>query len=87
MSKQEKDPSEIISDFLNYIDQVRCDYKAAHDAVKREEKRLQDLLYELVIQFFDEPAHKSTVNKMLQLLGSRESRRSFWTGKDIIIHG
>lgn len=47
MSKQEKNPSEVLSEFLSYIDRIRYDYKAAHDVVKREEKRLQDLLHEL----------------------------------------
>lgn len=43
----EKEVSEVIADFLNYIDQCRNDYKAAHDAVGKEDKRLQDLLHEM----------------------------------------
>ena len=39
MRKREKEPSEVLSDFQNYIDQIRCDYKTAPDAVKREDKR------------------------------------------------
>ena len=116
MSKQEKDPSEVISDFLNYIDQIRRDYKTAHDAVKRENKRLQDLLHELefaegenekrragtklqqsrrerrqqkdnvmrldlIIQFFDETAHKNTLNKMSQLLGRQRKQEEFLDGE------
>ena len=116
MSKREKDPSEVISDFLNYIDQIRCDYKTAHDAVKREDKRLQDLLHELefaegenekrragtklqqsrrerrqqkdnvmrlelIIQFFDETAHKNTLNKMRQLLGRQRKQEEFLDGE------
>lgn len=33
MRKREKEPSEVLSGFLNYIDQCRHDYQAAHDAV------------------------------------------------------
>lgn len=47
MSKKEKEPSEVLADFLNYIDQCRRDYQAAHDAVGMEDKRLQDLLHGL----------------------------------------
>ena len=47
MDRQVKEPSDVLSEFLNYIDRIRYDYKAAHDAVKKEEKRLQDLLHEL----------------------------------------
>lgn len=116
MSKREKDPSEVISDFLNYIDQIRCDYKTAHDAVKRKDKRLQDLLHELefaegenekrragtklqqsrrnrrrqkdemmrielVVQFFDDPTPKSTINKMRQLLGKQRKQEEFLDGE------
>lgn len=116
MSKQEKDPSEVLSEFLNYIDRIRYDYKAAHDAVRKEEKRLQDLLHELefaggenekrragtrlqqsrrnrrrkkdemmslelVVQFFDEPTQKSTINKMRQLLGKQRKQEEFLNGE------
>ena len=47
MDRQVKEPSDVLSEFLNYIDRIRYDYKATHDAVKKEEKRLQDLLHEL----------------------------------------
>lgn len=108
----EKEPSEVLSEFLAYIDRIRYDYKAAHDAVKKEEKRLQDLLHdiefaegenekrragtrlqqsrrnrrrkkdemmslELVVQFFDEPTQKSTINKMRQLLGKQRKQEEF----------
>ena len=39
MDRQVKEPSDVLSEFLNYIDRIRYDYKAAHDAVKKEEKR------------------------------------------------
>lgn len=112
----EKEPSEVLSEFLAYIDRIRYDYKAAHDAVKREEKRLQDLLHdiefadgenekrragtrlqqsrrerrqqkdnvmrlELIVQFFDEPTHKNTVNKMRQLLGRQRKQEEFLDGE------
>ena len=112
----EKEPSEVLSEFLAYIDRIRYDYKAAHDAVKKEEKRLQDLLHdiefaegenekrragtrlqqsrrsrrrkkdemmrlELVVQFFDEPTQKSTINKMRQLLGKQGKQEEFLNGE------
>lgn len=43
----EKEVSEVIAEFLNYIDCCRNDYKAAHEAVGKEDKRLQDLLHEM----------------------------------------
>lgn len=112
----EKEPSEVLSEFLAYIDRIRYDYKAAHDAVKKEEKRLQDLLHdiefaggenekrragtrlqqsrrnrrrkkdemmslELVVQFFDEPTQKSTINKMRQLLGKQRKQEESLNGE------
>lgn len=112
----EKEPSEVLSEFLAYIDRIRYDYKAAHDAVKKEEKRLQDLLHdiefaegenekrragtrlqqsrrsrrrkkdemmrlELVVQFFDEPTQKSTINKMRQLFGKQRKQEEFLNGE------
>ena len=112
----EREPSEVLSEFLVYIDRIRYDYKAAHDAVKKEEKRLQDLLHdiefaegenekrragtrlqqsrrsrrrkkdemmrlELVVQFFDEPTQKSTINKMRRLLGKQRKQEEFLNGE------
>ena len=112
----EKEPSEVLSGILAYVDRIRYDYKAAHDAVKKEEKRLQDLLHdiefaegenekrragtrlqqsrrsrrrkkdemmrlELVVQFFDEPTQKSTINKMRQLLGKQRKQEEFLNGE------
>ena len=47
MSKKEKEPSEVLAGFLEYINGCREQYQAAHEAVKTEERRLQDLLHEL----------------------------------------
>ena len=47
MSKKEKDPSEALTEFLEYINDCREQYQAAHESVKTEERRLQDLLHEL----------------------------------------
>lgn len=41
MGKTERDPSEILTDFLNYIDCCRAGYQAAQEAVRKEERRLQ----------------------------------------------
>ena len=67
----EKEPSEVLSEFLAYIDRIRYDYKAAHDAVKKEEKRLQDLLHD--IEFAEGENEKRRAGTRLQQ--SRKSRR------------
>ena len=69
--KNEKEPSEVLSDFLNYIDQCRHDYQAAHDAVWMEDKRLQDLLHEL--EFAPDENNKRRAGTKLQQ--SRRERR------------
>lgn len=71
MSKKEKEPSEVLADFLNYIDQCRHDYQAAHDAVGMEDKRLQDLLHGL--EFAADENEKRRAGTKLQQ--SRRIRR------------
>ena len=116
MKEKKKEPSETISEFLNYIDRIRYEYKAAEDAMKTEDKRLQDLLHELefaedkaarnrvatklqrsrrerrhqkdemmrrelVVQFFDDPTPKSTINKMRQILGKQRKQEEYLNGE------
>ena len=116
MSKKEKEPSEVLTDFLEYINGCREQYQAAHEAVKTEEMRLQDLLHELelaegenakrraatklrnsrrqrrhqkdemmrrelVVQFFDDPTPKSTINKMRQILGRQRKQEEYLNGE------
>ena len=71
MDRQVKEPSEVLSEFLSYIDRIRYNYKAAHDAVKKEEKRLQDLLHEL--EFAEGENEKRRAGTRLQQ--SRRERR------------
>lgn len=71
MDKREKEPSEVLSDFLNYIDRIRYEYKAAEDAMKTEDKRLQDLLHEL--EFAEDKSARNRVVTKLQK--SRRARR------------
>ena len=71
MIKQEKEPSEVLSDFLKYIEHCRIQYKAACDAVKTEDKRLQDLLHEL--EFAEDKAERNRVATKFQR--SRRERR------------
>ena len=40
----EKEVSEAVQGFLDYIDRCRDAYQLAHDAVGKEDKRLQDCL-------------------------------------------
>lgn len=69
--KNEKEPSEVLSDFLNYIDKCRHDYQTAHDAVGMEDKRLQDLLHGL--EFAADENEKRRAGTKLQQ--SRRERR------------
>lgn len=71
MDRKEKEPSEVLSDFLNYIDRIRYEYKAAEDAMKTEDKRLQDLLHEL--EFAEDKAARNRVATKFQR--SRRERR------------
>ncbi len=71
MGKTERDPSEILTDFLNYIDCCRAGYQAAQDAVRKEERRLQDLLHEL--EFAENENEKRRAATKLQQ--SRRERR------------
>lgn len=71
MRKRQKKPSEVLADFLNYIDQCRNDYQAAHDAVATEDKRLQDLLHGL--EFAADENEKRRAGTKLQQ--SRRIRR------------
>ena len=71
MKEKEKEPPEVLSDFLNYIDRIRYEYKAAQEAVKIEDMRLQDFLHEM--EFADDKAERNRVATRLQR--SRKERR------------
>lgn len=71
MRKREKEPSEVLADFLNYIDQIRRDYQESRDAVGMEDKRLQDLLHGL--EFAEDQNEKRRAGTKLQQ--SRRIRR------------
>lgn len=71
MSKKEKEPSEVLTGFLEYINGYREQYQAAHEAVKTEERRLQDLLHELELAE-GENAKRRAATKLQQ---SRRERR------------
>ena len=45
--KNEKEASEVLSDFLKFVRRCEDDYQAAREAVGVEDKRLQDLLHEM----------------------------------------
>lgn len=63
--------SEAITAFLNYIEQAKAEYRAAHEAVGMEDKRLQDLLHEL--EFSENENEKRRAGTRLQQ--SRRERR------------
>ena len=69
--KNEKEASEVLSDFLKFIRQCEADYQAAREAVGVEDKRLQDLLHEM--EFAEgENAKRRAATKLQQ---SRRERR------------
>ena len=99
----EKEPSEVLSEFLAYIDRIRydCLQDLLHDLEfaegenekrragtrlqqsRRNRRRKKDemMRLELVVQFFDEPTQKSTINKMRQLLGKQRKQEEFLNGE------
>ena len=118
LSCSDKEVSDVLQEFLNYIDQCRNAYQLAQGAVELEDKRLQDLLHELefaenvnekrrsgtklqqsrrerrrqkdevkrlrlLIEFFNDPANKSTLKKMRQLLGRQRKEEEFLNGDRI----
>ena len=118
LSCSDKEVSDVLQEFLNYIDQCRNAYQLAQGAVELDDKRLQDLLHELefaenvnekrrsgtklqqsrrerrrqkdevkrlrlLIEFFNDPANKSTLNKMRQLLGRQRKEEEFLNGDRI----
>ena len=68
---KEKEISEVLQDFLNYIDQCKIEHEAAEDKVRREDRRLQDLLHEL--EFAENREKRNKVATKFQQ--SRKERR------------
>lgn len=71
MSKTDKQPSEVLQEFLTYVEQVRQEYKDAYEAVGTEDKRLQDLLHEL--EFAEDKLERNKIATRFQR--SRRERR------------
>lgn len=74
---QEKNPSDQLTDFLNYVDSCYSRYRLAYDAVSTEDQRLQDLLHEM--EFAVDKAERNRVATKLQ-----HSRRERRRNKDIV---
>lgn len=77
MEKQ-KNPSEYLSDFLNFVDACAQEYRWACDGMAEEDKRLQDLLHEM--EFANDKAERNRVATKLQ--ASRKQRRKM---KDLVM--
>ena len=75
MSKKEKDPSEALTEFLEYINGCREQYQAAHESVKTEERRLQDLLHELELAEGETPKD-GPLQSFETAAGSEEGKRT-----------
>lgn len=115
---KEKEVSEALQEFLNFVDACRNQYQAAYDAVGLEDRRLQDLLHalefaegekekrkastklrqsrkerrkakdelkrlEAIVEFFNETSHRSTLNKMRQLLGKQRKTEEYLNGERV----
>lgn len=66
-----KEASEVLSEFLDFLDACERQYQAARDAVGLEDRRLQDLLHEL--EFAQDKAERNRVATKFQR--SRRERR------------
>ena len=66
-----KEASEVLSEFLDFLDACESQYQAARDAVGLEDRRLQDLLHEL--EFAQDKAERNRVATKFQ-----RSRRDFF---------
>lgn len=83
MSK-DRQPSDVLTDFLNYIDCCRARYQAAQDAVKKEEKRLQDLLHEL--EFAEnENAKRRAATKLQQSRRERRQQKDEMMRRELVV--
>lgn len=63
--------SEAVQQFLNYIEQCRNNYQIASEAVKHEDKRLQDMLHEIEFSEGENGKRRAAT----KLKNSRKERR------------
>lgn len=68
---KEKEVSEELQEFLNFVDACRSQYQAAYDAVGLEDRRLQDLLHALEFAEGEKEKRKAST----KLRQSRQERR------------
>ena len=69
--RNKKEASEVLSGFLDFLDECERQYQTARDAVGLEDRRLQDLLHEL--EFAQDKAERNRVATKFQR--SRRERR------------
>lgn len=77
MRNKQKTPAEQLSEFLNFVEQSYTDYQIASEALKEEDRRLQDLLHEM--EFAADKAERNRVATKLQ-----KSRRERRKNKDTV---
>lgn len=46
MKNTQRQPSELLQEFLNYIDQVKSEYEMAHEAVGKEDRHFRTGIYD-----------------------------------------
>ena len=77
MRNKQKTPAEQLSEFLDFVEQSYTDYQIASEALKEEDRRLQDLLHEM--EFAADKAERNRVATRLQ-----KSRRERRKNKDTV---
>ncbi len=75
--QNKRTPAEQLSEFLNFVEQSYTDYQIASEALKEEDRRLQDLLHEM--EFAADKAERNRVATRLQ-----KSRRERRKNKDTV---
>ncbi len=67
----DKKPSEVITDFLNFLETSKCEYESAYTCVGEEDRKVQTFLHD--IEFASNKNERNRVCTKLQQ--SRRSRR------------
>ena len=64
-------PSEIITDFLKFLDAAKCEYESAYDAVGKEDAKTQTFMHDL--EFAQDKSERNRIATRFQK--SRKDRR------------
>ncbi len=73
MKKQQRYPSQIIKDFLDFVENSREDYNYNLEAMKNEERITQDYLHKLELE---DLSYRERSKIATQLVSNRQARRN-----------